>query len=231
MADAVVAMVHAEVNGKCHDRCQMDVSSLASIWPRVPLALLPFEKQSLNALMSHADDAKTIARAAAGDRMAMRALIDQHNRAIYGLAFHMLGRAEDAEDVTQDAFLRAWKAFPKWRPEARLSTWLHKVTLNLCYDRLRKKRPALMAEPPDQSDPGPTPEKTLAARQTQTVVRAAIANLPPRQCAALTLTSLQGHSNLQAAEIMDIKLPALESLLARARRTLKARLAPLKETL
>jgi len=163
--------------------------------------------------------------------MAMRTLVDAHNRAIYSLAYNMLRRTEDAEDVTQETFLRAWKIFPKWRPDAKLSTWLHTVALNLCYDHLRKKRPALMAEPPEMYDTALRPDVSLAEQQTQRAVRAAIANLAPRQCAALTLTSLQGHSNKEAANIMDIKLEALESLLSRARRNLKKHLAPLKETL
>jgi len=181
--------------------------------------------------MSHDEESQTIARAAEGDRMAMHSLVEQHKRAIYRLAFNMLRRAEDAEDVSQEAFLRAWKTFPKWRPDAKLSTWLHTVTLNLCYDHLRKKRPALMAEPPEMHDTALRPDASLAQQQTQRLVREAITQLAPRQCAALTLTSLQGHSNKEAANIMEIKLEALESLLSRARRNLKKHLAPLKETL
>ena len=181
--------------------------------------------------MSHEEDLQKIKQAASGDRLAMRDLIDQHKRGVYSLAYNMLARAEDAEDVTQEAFLRAWKVFPKWRPDAKLSTWLHKVALNLCYDQLRKKRPVLFAEPPESQDPALQPDRSLAEQQTQIAVRTAIAELPPRQRAALTLTSLQGHSNKATADIMNIKVAALESLLARARRNLKTQLLPLKETL
>lgn len=181
--------------------------------------------------MSHDDELQTIKRAATGDQTAMRRLVDRHNRPIFALAYNMLGRTEDAEDVTQETFLRAWKIFPKWRPDAKLSTWLHRVAINLCYDQLRKKKPSLFAEPPEQSDPALRPDADLSLRQTQAAVRNAIAALPDRQRAALTLTSLQGHSNADAANIMDIKLAALESLLARGRRNLKTHLAPLKETL
>lgn len=181
--------------------------------------------------MSDEDEAQTIAQAAAGNRMAMRRLVDQHSPAIYAIAFGMLRRAEDAEDVTQDTFIRAWKTFPKWRPEAKLSTWLHKVALNRCYDYLRKKKPALFAEPPEQHDPAPRPDASLAQRQQQAAVRDAIDKLAPRQRAALTLTSLMGQSNREAADAMEIKLEALESLLARARRNLKKHLLPIKETL
>ena len=161
----------------------------------------------------------------------MRRLVDQHSPAIYALAFNMLRRAEDAEDVTQDTFIRAWKTFPKWRPDAKLSTWLHKVALNRCYDYLRKKKPVLFAEPPEQHDPALRPDASLSQRQRQAVVRDAIEKLAPRQRAALTLTSLMGHSNREAAATMEITTDALDSLLARARRNLKKQLLPIKETL
>lgn len=165
-----------------------------------------------------------IKRAAAGDRVAMRALITRHSAPVYGLSFRMLSRAEDAEDVTQETFLRAWKVLPNWRPDARLSTWLHRVALNLCYDRLRKAKPVLFAEPPETIDPAPNPEIQLANQQNTARLQAAIGNLPPRQRAALSLCALEGHSNAQASEILDISVDALESLLARARKSLKTRL-------
>lgn len=200
---------------------RMDVLPLASIW----------RSGFTGPHMSGDDEISTIALAANGNRLAMRTLVDRHKGAIYGLAFNMLGRAEDAQDVTQETFLRAWKILPKWRADAKFSTWLHQVALNLCYDQLRKKRPALFAEPPEMTDPAMQPDSSLAQSQMQAAVRAAIAQLPPRQAAALTLTSLQGHANAAAASIMKIKPEALDSLLARARRNLKTYLIPLKETL
>ncbi len=182
--------------------------------------------------MSAEAESREIARAREGDRIAMRALIDRHTPAIYALSYRMLHRCEDAEDVTQETFLRAWKALPRWQAKARFSTWLHRIALNLCYDRLRKHREPLFAEPPDQIDTQtPLPDADLQARQTQAAVEAALARLPDRQRAALTLTALQGHSDKEAAAIMKISIRALESLLARARRGLKRELAPLKETL
>lgn len=174
---------------------------------------------------------ETIKRAASGDRIAMHTLVTAHSSKIYAVAFRMLSSAQDAEDVTQDAFLRLWKILPKWQPDAKLSTWLHRVTLNLCYDRLRKKKPVLFESPPEQIDQGLRPDQSLQQSQTGQIVSEAISRLAPRQRAAITLTGLQGHSNKDAANMMDIKLAALESLLARARRALKADLAELKENL
>lgn len=182
--------------------------------------------------MSYDDEAQQIARAAAGDRMAMHALVVDHSPAIYRLAQRLLNRAEDAEDVTQEAFLRAWKTLPKWKAEAKFSTWLHRVALNLCYDRLRKHRETLFAEPPDMADNiNLQPDAELQQQQTRHTVKTAIAALPERQSTALTLTALQSHTNKEAAEIMDISVDALESLLARARRKLRQDLASMRDQL
>ncbi len=164
--------------------------------------------------------------------MAMHALVSEHTPAIYRLAFRMLANVQDAEDVTQDAFLRAWRMIPNWKPEAKFATWLHRVALNLCYDRLRKSREHLLAHLPEQADMAhKQPDATLQRRQIGQAMDIAIMALPDRQRAALTLTALQGHSNKDAAMIMNVSVQALESLLARARRQLKKDLTPLRESL
>jgi len=164
--------------------------------------------------------------------MAMHMLVSEHSPAIYRLAFRMLARVEDAEDVTQDAFIRAWKILPNWKPEAKFATWLHRVALNLCYDRLRKPREPLFAEPPEQADSTHRqPDAVLQRAQMKFTIETAIMDLPARQRAALTLTALEGHSNQAAAMMMDLSVQALESLLARARRQLKKDLTPLRESL
>lgn len=182
--------------------------------------------------MQSEDEPRQIARAASGDRAAMRTLVTAHSPAIYALAFRMLHRAEDAEDVTQETFLRAWKMLPRWRPDAKLSTWLYRVALNLCHDRLRKPREALFAEPPERADTDTlAPDAQLRKSQRQAALSHAMAKLPDRQRAALTLTALQGQTNKEAADIMAISVEAIESLLARARRSLKKTLGPMKEIL
>lgn len=181
-------------------------------------------------MLNH-DETQTIKRAAAGNRLAMHTLVTSHSANIYALAYRMVTNAQDAEDITQDAFVRLWKILPKWRPDAKLSTWLHRVTLNLSYDHLRKKRPVLFETPPEQVDDAPRPDQQVERSQTEKIVADAISRLAPRQRAAITLTALQGYTNKEAADMMDIKVVALESLLARARRALKTDLAELKEEL
>ncbi len=174
--------------------------------------------------MAFSSDLDQITRAAAGDQAAVAFLVRRYSPAVLALAFRMLNDREEAEDVTQETFLRAWKALPTWEPRAKFSTWLHRVALNLCYDRLRKKRETLMDELPEQVSTDPTPDMQLDQSQRVKAVEKAIAALPERQAAALTLCALQGHSQNEAAEIMDIGVKALESLLSRARRTLKLQL-------
>ena len=96
-------------------------------------------------------------RAGKGDQRAIRALIGRKAARVLALAGRMLGDATEAEDVAQETFLRIWRIAPDWRPgEARFDTWLHRVALNLCYDRLRR-RISTTRETPEQIDPGPAP--------------------------------------------------------------------------
>lgn len=175
--------------------------------------------------MAFTSDLDQITRAAAGEVAAVRALVNRYSPGVLTLATRMLGDRAEAEDVTQETFLRAWKALPDWEPRAKFSTWLHRVALNLCYDRLRRRRELTAGDDlPERADSGLGPHDTLDQAQRVSAVEAAINRLPERQSAALTLCALQGHSQAEAAEIMDISIEALESLLARARRSLRATL-------
>ena len=136
----------------------------------------------------------------------------------------------EAQDVAQETFMRVWQQAPRWKAgEARFDTWLHRVALNLCYDRLRRQREEPAAEIADEADPDPAvaPDVQLEGRACGEQVRAALAGLPVRQREAVVLNYYQELSNVEAAGLMGITVEALESLLARARRNLRARLAPI----
>jgi len=171
-------------------------------------------------------DAELIARVGRQDAAAVRELVERKLPRLLALATRMLGDRMEAEDVAQEAFVRIWQQAPRWRTgEAKFDTWLHRVALNLCYDRLRGGREDAMAEPPEDADPRPGPADHLAGRDRDEGVRTALAALAPRQREAVILTYYQELSNIEAAAAMDISVDALESLLARARRSLREQLA------
>lgn len=175
-------------------------------------------------------DEALLARVAEGDPAAVRALVGRKLPRLMSLAQRMLGDAAEAEDVAQEAFVRVWKQAPKWQSgRARFDTWLHRVALNLCYDRLRRRREIPTDTPPEQVDPGPPPDRGLEARATAGRVSAALAALPDRQREAIVLCHYQELGNIEAAAVMGVTVEALESLLGRGRRALRAALADMVE--
>ena len=174
-------------------------------------------------------DDQLLARVAVGDPAATRAMVARKLPRLLSLAGRLLGDAAEAEDVAQEAFLRIWKQASRWRPgEARFDTWLHRVALNLCYDRLRRRRELAFADPPDRADDGPGPDRGLQAADTGRRVGAALQSLPDRQREAIVLCHYQELGNIEAAAAMGVSVEALESLLGRGRRALRAALGDMK---
>ncbi|WP_300516598.1 RNA polymerase sigma factor [Aliiroseovarius sp.] len=168
-----------------------------------------------------------------GDAEAAAMLTMRLTPRVLGFAARMLGgdRAE-AEDVAQEAMLRLWKVAPDWRQgEAKVTTWLYRVVKNLCTDRLRKRRGVdidAIAEPADDA-PGAVAGMIEADRAA--ALQAALNQLPDRQRIAVTLRHLDGASNPEIAEVLEISVEAVESLTARGKRALKAILAGKREEL
>jgi RNA polymerase sigma-70 factor (ECF subfamily) len=182
--------------------------------------------------MSETDD-DLVRRVAAGETAAAGVFVRRHLPRVTRLAQRMLGDAHEAEDVAQDAFMRAWKHAPQWIPgKAKFATWLHRVTLNLCYDRLRKRRETPHADAGlELADPAPGASEAWLTRQRSAHVRAALDRLPPRQRAAIALCHYEEMAQTEAAAALGVSVDALESLLARARRALRADLAAIAEDL
>lgn len=173
-------------------------------------------------------DEALLAGVGRGDPSAVRTLLDRRLPRILALARRMLNDTGEAEDVAQETFLRAWRQARSWTPgQARFDTWLHRVALNLCYDRLRRRREVVTDTPPEQVDTGPAPDAGLMRADLSKRVEAALAALPARQREAIVLCHHQGLGNIEAAQLMEISVEALESLLGRGRRALKASLADL----
>lgn len=164
------------------------------------------------------------ARDGPGDAFAV--LMDRHLDRTLALATRILGNRSTAEDVAQEAFLRVWKTAADWQPgRARFTTWLYRVTVNLCLDIRRRPAFAVLELVDDPPDPAEDAVSAIERRQRQDLLEREIAGLGDRQRAALALSYAGGLSNAEAAEVLEISVGALEGLLVRARRRLRERLA------
>ena len=163
---------------------------------------------------------------ARGDRQAVTALTARCLNLVISVATRTLKDRAEAEDVAQETFLKVWRKIGQFDPErAKLESWVARIALNLCYDRLRKRGEAVLDDEfPDREDSSANAEGLLAQSDMSDVVRQAVAGLPPRQRAALELCHFQELSNTEAANILGVSVEAIESLLARARRKLKSEL-------
>lgn len=167
-------------------------------------------------------DAGLMERVAQGCEDAFGLLVDRHMPALYRVAARMLGDGHEAEDVVQDCFARMWQHAPRWSATgAGLVGWLHRVTMNLCFDRKRRFRVVTTPELPDMADETPLVDAQIESDEAHRAVSAALDDLPERYRAALVLCYYEGFSNALAAEVMDLNIKAMESLLFRARRHLR----------
>ncbi|NRP12279.1 ECF RNA polymerase sigma factor SigE [Aliiroseovarius sp. xm-m-379] len=168
-----------------------------------------------------------------GDPTAAQVLTARLAPRVMGYAARLLGgdRAE-AEDVTQEAMLRLWKQAPNWRQgEAKVTTWLYRVVSNLCTDRLRKRRSVDIDAIEEPADDMPSAVESMMEQDRANALQTALMALPERQRIAVSLRHLEGASNPEIAEILEISVEAVESLTARGKRALAAALAGRREEL
>lgn len=183
--------------------------------------------------MSKIDEKHLLKMAAAGDTAAFEQLVLTYQTQVYNLALRMTGNPEDAADMTQEAFLRAWRALDKFQNDAAFSTWLYRLTSNACIDFLRnaKRRQTVPLTVTadeeytlDLPDPGKTPEETLISKEEQAMLSQALALLEPEQRQLLTLRVINELSYTQIAEVLGIREGTVKSRLARARENLRKKL-------
>jgi len=176
-----------------------------------------------------ASDAALLAAFADGDQSAARALTARHLPRVFAHACRLLQDHGEAEDVAQEAMLKLWKIAPAWREgEAKLSTWLYRITANAATDRLRKRRTVALDAAPEQVDDAPTAEAGLIAQDRQKALHSAMQTLPDRQRNALVLRHFEELSNPEIASALETSVEAVESLLGRARRALAEKLSHLR---
>lgn len=179
-------------------------------------------------------DEELVARATAGDQDAFGQLVARWERPIYALAYRTLRREEEARDVVQDAFLRAYRGLKGFKGEAKFSSWLYRITLNLCRDWMRKERRAPVAQVPEGTDPldladqqaAPTEsvEDLVARREMSAAVQLAMAELPEEQRTAIMLKEYHGLTFQEIAEMLDCPLSTVKTRLYQGLSVLRRRL-------
>ena len=188
--------------------------------------------------MSHREEeAALIERCQHGDSTAFDQLILRHQQEVFAVALRMLGDRDEAQDVAQDVFVRAYRGLGSFRQEAKLSTWLVSITMNLCRNRRRwwaRRRRVIVAsldEPiegeegareHEVADPSPTPSDTAQARERQRYLLAALQSLEEAARTVVVLRDIQGHSYEEIAQILRCEVGTVKSRLNRARLKLRA---------
>lgn len=175
-------------------------------------------------------DAQAVARVRAGEPEAFRVLMERHGRAVHRLAFRMTGNAQDAEDVVQESFLRAYRHLDHFEARAQFGSWLHRIAANCAYDALRARaRRIARVEPAEAAgdlcaevateDPGP--ERLAAGAEVRRRVQAAMARLSVVERSAFTLRHLEGMSTAEIAQALDLEAEAAKQSVFRAVRKVR----------
>lgn len=170
-------------------------------------------------------DKELLARHASGDPHAFAELVHRHRDRMWAVALRTLGDPEEAADALQDAFLSAFRAAGRFRGEAAVTTWLHRIVVNACLDRLRRRKWPVVSMTDDAAFDAVAPKgpDMAAGRETALDVTAALQQLPFEQRAALILVDMMGYAVEDAAKVLEVPAGTVKSRCARGR----ARLAPL----
>ena len=171
-----------------------------------------------------AAEAGWIDRARQGDERAFASLVRRHGPFAYTLALRTIGDPAEAEDVAQEAFVRAWRAMPGFRVDGRFSTWLYRIVVNLCYDRAPRMRRALASIPVEaawsQEDGRPAPEAAIESMDLRRQIYASIDDLPEPYRLLITLRHLDHMSYAEIASITSMPLGTVKTGIHRGRRRL-----------
>jgi len=179
-------------------------------------------------------DEELVARSIRGDADSFNQLILRWERPIYALAYRTIGREEDARDVCQETFLRAFRALPGFRGQAKFSSWLYRIALNLCRDWMRRERRAPIAQPPEDVDlmelaaavePAESIEALVIRRDLSRIVEQAMAALPEEQRTAIVLKEYHGLTFQEIADLVGCPLSTVKTRLYQGLTVLRRELA------
>jgi RNA polymerase sigma-70 factor (ECF subfamily) len=182
-----------------------------------------------------AQDLAWMERVKNGDTAAFQLLVEAHQYRVIGTVAKMLGDELDAEDLAQQVFIRVWRSAPRYEPTAKFTTWLFKITRNLVFNELRRRRrhatQSLDIEPDEEHQPiqaadlsSKAPDLAMLDAEMQTAIQAAIDQLPEMQRMAIVLRRYDEFSYEEIAEILELSVPAVKSVLFRARTELREKL-------
>lgn len=169
------------------------------------------------------DEAVWVARAKAGDQAAFAALFTRYERRIYAFIYRMMGNADDAADLTQDTFLKAYRALDKTDEDLNVNAWLHRIASNTCMDVLRRRQRIRWLPWEGAKHDAPSsraedhPEDTLIGDETQRVVQRVLGQMSTRNRQAMVLREYEGLSCEDIGEIMGVSRSAVKSMLFRGR--------------
>ncbi len=178
-------------------------------------------------------DTELMLRVRQGDALAMRLLISRYQDAVYGMAKRMLPDGDEAEDLAQRTFIRVWKAAGSYEPEAKFTTWLFTIVKNLVFNELRrrKRKPAASLDEQEEDgwslpdDHAMSPDEILRHKELECAVENALDALPEKARMAVQLRRFQNMNYEEIASVLDMSVPAVKSLLFRARQSLREMLA------
>src|SRR5881275_1091974 len=179
-------------------------------------------------------DEELVARSVSGDADSFNELIIRWERPIYALAYRTIGREEEARDVCQETFLRAFRALPGFRGQAKFSSWLYRIALNLCRDWLRRERRTPVVQPPEDVDlmelaaaaePSESIEDLVARQDLSRLVERAMARLPEEQRTAIILKEYHGLTFQEIADLAGCPLSTVETRVYQGLAVLRRELA------
>ena len=177
---------------------------------------------------------ETLTRAIRGDRRAFQEIVEHHQSFAYSVAYRLVGNSADAEDITQEAFIRLWRNMSKYRADIKLSTWLYKIVTNLCLDFLkspRTRRRKLNHDLDDANhvDSGLSPDVILHGNELRTQIEKATAELSPMQKAVFVLRDLEALTVEETCDVLSINADHVKSNLFHARKKISQKLSAIYE--